>query len=117
MIMKKNDDLIKFHEEKDGDVYDNIGIYCEDKEEMLVFIRNDMSALVLDGKTYDFPICYEIDVMDKLTFSGYKNRFKRAFKAFFGKPIYQNGVVATDRQGAERIKKWLRECLKLIEND
>lgn len=84
----------------------NIYLRCEDNAETVVFSRYDWT----DGDTD-----YEINVEDSYCggdYMGIKGRFKRAWKAFWAKPVYYTGVFCSDK---ERMEKFLRDCLDLME--
>ena len=42
---------------------------------------------------------------------GIAGRFKRAWKAFWAKPIYHTGIYV---EGEGRIRKFLEDCLDLV---
>lgn len=86
----------------------SVFLRCEDKAETVVFNR----------WKWDYPdgeFNYEITIEDSYCggdYMGIKGRFKRAWRAFWDKPICYTGVYCED---GERMKKFLNECLKLIE--
>lgn len=83
-----------------------IYLRCEDGAEMMVFTKYQHH----DGDTdYDFTIQDSYCGGD---YMGIKGRFKRAWKAFWAEPIYYTGVYCQDQ---ERAKKFLKDCLNLIE--
>ena len=45
---------------------------------------------------------------------GIKGRFKRAWKAFWAKPLCYTGVYCEDK---EKMKKFLTDCLELINEE
>lgn len=87
---------------------ESIYLRCKDHAEMLVFTQNKWKC----GETD-----YDISIMDAYTggdYKGIKGRFKRAFKAFFNKPIYYTGIYCENK---DRVQKFLSDCLSLIENE
>ena len=79
---------------------------CIDNAEALVFNKYEYK---------DFDIDYEINIEDSYCggdYMGIKGRFKRAWHAFLAKPIHYTGVYSDN---VEDIKKWLTDCLALIE--
>ena len=77
---------------------------CEDHAETVEFVRYDYD----DGSTN-----YEINIVDSYCgydLMGIKNRFKRAWKAFWAKPVYYTGVFVED---PERVKQFLYDCNSL----
>lgn len=85
----------------------NIYFRCDDNAEAVVFSRYDWK----NSNETD----YEFNIEDSycgVDYMGIKGRFKRAWKAFWAKPIYYTGVYCED---GERMKKFLRDCLNLME--
>jgi hypothetical protein len=82
---------------------------CKDNAEALVFNRYDY------GEKFDTD--YEINIEDSYcggNFMGIKGRFKRAWHAFFAKPIYYTGIYSDNK---EEIKKWLTDCLEVLDKE
>ena len=87
--------------------YKNIYLRCNDNAEMVVFTRCDYK----NSNETD----YEFTIEDSYCggdYMGIKGRFKRAWKAFWAKPIYYTGVYCED---GDHMKRFLRDCLNLIE--
>ena len=85
----------------------SVFLKCDCHAETAVFTRFDWNSI---DKTD-----YEISIEDSYCggdYMGIKGRFKRAWKAFFAKPIVYNAISIQD---PDRIKKFLQECLELIE--
>lgn len=85
----------------------DVMLKCDDNSEIVVFSKDTYP----DG-TSD----YEFNIMDKYCggdYKGFIGRFKRAWKAFHSKPVYYTGIYCED---TERIKKFLQDCLDLIED-
>lgn len=79
---------------------------CDDKAETVVF-----NQWIWD----EDDINYEITIEDSYCggdYMGIKGRFKRAWKAFFAKPLCYTGVFTED---GKRMKKFLKDCLELME--
>ena len=79
--------------------------------------KDNAESLVLSKYYYDndLDIDYEINIEDAYCggdYMGIKGRFKRAWHAFWAKPIYYSGIY-TDN--AEELKKWLEDSLATIE--
>lgn len=86
------------------DVY----LRCDDHAETVVFSRFDYN---------DGDIDYELNIADSYCggdYIGIKGRFKRAWKAFWSKPIYYTGVYCEDEK---RMRKFLEDCIKLMDKD
>lgn len=90
----------------------DIFLRCEDYAETAVFSRYDM----YDINNEPFSN-YELTIEDSYCggdYMGIKGRFKRTWKAFWAKPIVYTGVYCADK---ERIKKFLNDCLKLVDEE
>lgn len=86
------------------DVY----LRCDDHAECVVFSRHSWR---------DGDIDYEFTIEDSYCggdFMGIKGRFKRAWKAFWAKPIYYTGVYCED---GKCMRKFLEDCLSLMDED
>lgn len=86
----------------------SIFLRCEDKAEMIVFDKFTWN----NGE-----INYEFTIEDSYCggdYMGIKGRFKRAWRAFWSKPICYTGVYCEDE---ERMKKFLQDCLELMETE
>lgn len=80
---------------------------CNDHAERVVFTKYKY------GEMSD----YEFTIEDSYCggdYMGIKGRFKRAWNAFWAKPIYYTGVYCDDE---ERMKKFLIECFDLMEDE
>ena len=81
---------------------------CDDYAECAVFTRVDFS----NGDTdYEFSI---EDAYCGGDYMGIKGRFKRAWHAFWAKPIYYS-VICCEDDG--RMKKFLEDCLRVVGGD
>lgn len=83
-----------------------INMRCECCAEMATFIRHDWEHN---------DISYELTIEDAYCggdYMGIKGRFKRAWKAFWAKPVYYSGVYCQD---GKRMRKFLEDCLILMD--
>lgn len=81
---------------------------CNDNAEALVFNRYDYDSDILDTD-------YEINIEDSYcggNYMGIKGRFKRAWHAFFAKPIYYSGIYSENK---DEVRKWLTDCLAVLD--
>lgn len=79
---------------------------CKDHAEALVFNKY---------KYEDFDTDYEINIEDSYCggyYTGIKGRFRRAWHAFWAKPVYYSGVYTDNKKD---IKNWLTDCLALLD--
>lgn len=83
----------------------NVYMRCDDSAEAIIFHKYEYE----NNKT-----SYEIAVEDAYCggdFMGIEGRFKRAWRAFFAKPICYTGIYSDDK---DRMQNFLEECLSLI---
>ena len=83
-----------------------IYLRCEDNAEALVFSRYDYGNGEVD---------FEINIEDSYCggdYMGIKGRFKRAWRAFFAKPVYYTGVYV---ESQERVRNFLEGCINLVD--
>ena len=83
-------------------------IRCDDNSEAVCFHVYSWD----DGDTW-----YEINVEDSYCngdYVGIKGRFKRAWHAFWAKPICYSGICVTN---GERVRYFLNECLSLVDSN
>ena len=90
----------------------SVELRCDDRAENLVFTRYEYEPTAMNHDPSTF-YDYEINLEDSYCRTRC-NRFVRAWKAFWGKPIYYSGIYTGDK---EKVRKWLLDCLKLLEED
>lgn len=91
-----------------NEISKDVYLRCDDHAECVVFSRHDWERT---------DVSYEFTIEDSYCggdYMGIKGRFKRAWKAFWAKPIYYSGVYCQD--GA-RMRKFLEDCLNLMNED
>ena len=88
------------------DVSKYVYIRCEDHAECAVFGRHKWRD---DDIDYSFAI---EDAYCGCDYMGIKGRFKRAWKAFWAKPVCYNEVYCMD---SKRMRKFLEDCLSLMD--
>ena len=89
-------------------------------KEKSIFLKCDCHAetVVFTRFNWDFKdddVNYEFTIEDSYcggNFMGIKGRFKRAWMAFWAKPISYTGVYVED---PDRMRKFLQDCLELME--
>lgn len=85
-----------------------VTIRCDDNAEAVVFNRYDY---------HDGDVGYEINIEDNYCggdYMGIKGRFRRAWHAFWAKPIYYTGIYVDD---PDRILSFFDDCLSLMEGE
>lgn len=84
----------------------SVCLKCDDHEEILEFNRIEWSRDDID---------YEISIKDSYCGGDYRGvigRLRRAWQAFWGKPIYYTSIYVDD---PDRTRKFLEQCLALME--
>lgn len=79
---------------------------CDDHAETAVFSKHTWN----DGDNN-----YELTIEDAYcggNFMGIKGKFKRAWRAFWAKPVSYTGIYCQDE---ERMKGFLKDCLDLVD--
>lgn len=97
---------------------EQITLRCEDGAEAVVFTKYTYStvcsrAAIVDPDSID----YEINVQDDYIggdYKGFFGRIKRAWRAFWDKPVVYTGVYCADK---DKMRKFLIDCLDLIDNN
>ncbi len=90
------------------------------KKKKSVYLRCECDAEVLAFNMYgynDGEVGFEINIEDSYCggdFMGIKGRFKRAWKAFFARPICYTGIYV---KKVEQVQKFLEECLHVAEEE
>lgn len=84
-----------------------------------IFLKCDCHAETAVFSTfkwdYDSSTDYELSIEDAYCcndYMGVKGRLKRAWKAFWAKPIVYNSIYIQDK---ERMRKFLQDCLELMD--
>ena len=89
-----------------NEISKDVYLRCDDHSECVVFSRHDWE--------YN-DVGYELNIEDAYCggdFMGIKGRFKRAWKAFWAKPIYYSGIYCQDDK---RMRKFLEDCISLMD--
>ena len=83
-----------------------VNMRCDCCAEMATFLRHDWK---------NCDTSYELSIEDAYCggdYMGISGRFKRAWKAFWAKPVYYSAVYCEDGQ---RMRKFLEDCLSLMD--
>lgn len=86
----------------------DIYLRCDCHAETVVFSKFEWN---------DGDVDYELSIEDAYCcgdYMGIKGRFKRAWKAFWAKPLCYNSVYCQD---PDRMRKFLEDCLKSMEEE
>ena len=87
---------------------EQVTLRCEDGAEAVVFTKYTYK--------HDNSIDYDISVEDSYTggdYKGFFGRIKRAWRAFWDKPVVYTGIYCEDER---KMKQFLYDCLELIDD-
>ena len=91
---------------------------CEDKAEAVVFTKYIFNTVCSRAAIVDpDSISYEINVEDSYIggdYKGFFGRIKRAWRAFWDKPVVYTGIYCED---ANKMRQFLIDCLNLIDEN
>ena len=99
--------------------FDKVTLRCDDGAEACVFTKYTHNTIasrtaLLDPDSMSYEICIEDDYVGG-EYRGFFGRLKRAWRAFWGKPVVYTGIYCEDK---DKMRKFLCDCLDLIdEND
>ena len=88
---------------------EHITLRCEDGQEAVVFTKYHFNASDIYGN-----FNYEITIEDSYTggdYKGFFGRIKRAWRAFWDKPVVYTGIYCEDER---KMKHFLCSCLDLL---
>lgn len=91
---------------------EQITLRCEDGAEAVVFTKYHFYT---KNNTNDFD--YEFTIEDSYIggdYKGFFGRIKRAWRAFWGKPVIYTGIYCED---ADKMRSFLYDCLDLVNNN
>lgn len=90
---------------------EQITLRCEDGAEVVVFTKYIYNPIVANN------IDYEITIEDSYIggdYKGFFGRIKRAWRAFWDKPVIYTGIYCEDK---DKMRKFLCDCLNLMEDE
>ena len=97
---------------------EQITLRCEDGAEAVVFTKYTFKTLIHRTEHTDSikeDIHYEICVEDDYTggdYKGFFGRLRRAWRAFWDKPVVYTGIYCEDKN---KMRKFLSDCLNLMD--
>lgn len=98
--------------------FKKVTLRCNDGAEACVFTKYIYKTLIHRSEYTDSikeDISYEICIEDDYVGGEYKGlfgRIKRAWRAFWDKPVVYTGIYVEDK---EKMRKFLTDCLNLID--
>ena len=98
---------------------ETITLRCDDGAEAVVFTKytHDKVIMKLPDSVVDFDDSYEICIEDDYVggdYKGFFGRLKRAWRAFWDKPVVYTGIYCENK---DKMRKFLTDCLALVDND
>lgn len=96
---------------------EQITLRCKDGQEAVVFTKYTFKTLVTNHSGKEFineDINYEISIEDSYiggNYKGFFGRIKRAWKAFWDKPVVYTGIYCEYKS---KMRKFLIDCLDLM---
>lgn len=95
---------------------EQIVLRCEDGAEAVVFTKYtyDKAITRLPDSLIEFEDSYEITVEDSYIggdYKGFFGRIKRAWRAFWDKPVVYTGIYCEDEN---KMKQFLYNCIDLV---
>ena len=96
--------------------HNKVVLRCTDGAEAVVFNRYIFDFLNQDINV-EKAINYEINIEDSYVggdYKGFFGRIKRAWRAFWNKPVIYTGIYCEDE---DKMRKFLCDCLNLINDN
>lgn len=98
---------------------EQITLRCEDWQEAVVFTKYNFNGTVqgLTNGHSNYKDSFEISIEDDYIggdYKGFFGRIKRAWRAFWDKPVVYTSIYCEDK---DKMKKFLYDCLDLISKD
>ena len=99
--------------------HDIVTLRCDDGAEVVTFNKYTFTKLLCgdDGDEVVKDTSYEINVEDSFVggcYRGFFGRIKRAWDAFWAKPVYYSCIYTDDK---EKIRTFLLDSLNLLESE
>lgn len=89
----------------------------EDVKTVMIRCDDNIEALLFRKYKYDGDYTFTIeDAYSGTNYRGISGRIKRAWKAFWNKPVIYNGIYCGG-EGRDRVRNFLKECLELAEGE
>ena len=98
--------------------FDKITLRCDDGAEACVFTKYTHNTIasrtaLLDPDSMSYEICIEDDYVGG-EYKGFFGRIKRAWRAFWDKPVVYTGIYCEDKI---KMRNFLCDCLNLIDKE
>ena len=97
--------------------FKKVSLRCEDGAEAVVFTKYFHNPILPNGVKFgnevDFGICIEDDYIGG-DYKGFFGRIKRAWRAFWDKPVVYTSVYCEDKS---KIRKFLTDCVEVIDEE
>ena len=91
-----------------------VTIRCEDNAEAVVFTKYIHNPILPNEVKFGKEVDFEINVEDSYVGGDYRGllgRIKRAWRAFWAKPVVYTGIYCDNK---DKMIKFLSDCLDLV---
>lgn len=97
---------------------EEVTLRCEDGAEAVVFSKYTYStvcsrAAIVDSDSISYEICVEDSYIGG-DYKGFFGRIKRAWRAFWDKPVVYTGIYCEDER---KMRQFLYDCLDLVNDN
>ena len=93
--------------------FDNVTLRCDDGAEAVVFTKYHFYSNSEKATEFNYEICIEDDYVGG-DYKGFFGRIKRAWRAFWDKPVVYTGIYTEDKK---KMRQFLVDCLNLIDKE
>ena len=99
--------------------FDKVNLRCDDGAEAVVFKKYDFRTMYCNSNESNVKYSFinEICIEDNYVggdYKGFFGRIKRAWAAFWDKPVVYTGMCTEDK---DKMRKFLCDCLDLIDKN
>ena len=92
--------------------FETVTLRCDDGAEAVVFTKY-IHTRPIDETDIDYDISVEDNYVGG-DYKGFFGRIKRAWAAFWDKPVNYTGIYCTDKK---KMRKFLTDCLTLVDEE
>lgn len=99
--------------------FDKVTLRCDDGAEAAVFTKYNFRTMCCNANesgikdNFSYEICIEDDYIGG-EYKGFFGRLKRAWRAFWDKPVVYTGIYCEDKK---KMRQFLVDCLNLIDKE
>lgn len=92
---------------------EKVTLRCDDGAEAAVFTKYNFYTESNKVNDFSYEFCIEDDYVGG-EYKGFFGRIKRAWKAFWDKPVVYTGIYTEDKK---KMRQFLVDCLNLIDKE